>query len=90
MSTFNFSPSSSAKGSSSNPHRRSPWSSLAQPALGVALAMGVLTAGQAQALVVNVAGQAWDVTTFTGMLQRQLEYICPTERARGGSDALVG
>jgi hypothetical protein len=66
MSTFNFSPSSSAKGSSSNPRRRSPWPSLAQPALGAALAMGVLTAGQAQALVVNVAGQAWNVTTFTG------------------------
>jgi hypothetical protein len=28
--------------------------------------MGVLTAGQAQALVVNVGGQDWDVTTFTG------------------------
>jgi hypothetical protein len=28
--------------------------------------MGALTAGQAQALVVNVDGQDWDVTTFTG------------------------
>lgn len=28
--------------------------------------MGVLTAGQAQAFVVNVGGQDWDVTTFTG------------------------
>lgn len=28
--------------------------------------VGVLGAGQAQALVVNVGGQFWDVTTFTG------------------------
>jgi hypothetical protein len=28
--------------------------------------VGVLGAGQAQALVVNVGGQQWDVTTFTG------------------------
>jgi hypothetical protein len=28
--------------------------------------MGALTAGQAQALVVNVGGEDWDVTTFTG------------------------
>ena len=60
------SPSSSAKGSTSNPVLRRRWSSLAKPALGVALAMGVLTAGQAQAFVVNVGGQDWDVTTFTG------------------------
>jgi hypothetical protein len=40
--------------------------SLAKPALGVALAMGVLTAGQARAVVVNVDGQDWDVTTFAG------------------------
>ena len=60
------SPSSSAKGRTSNPDRRRRWSSLAKPALGVALAMGVLTAGQAQAFVVTVGGQDWDVTTFTG------------------------
>ena len=60
------SPSSSAKGSTSNPVLRRRWSSLAKPALGVALAMGVLTAGQAQAFVVNVGGQDWDVTTFAG------------------------
>ncbi|MFM1902002.1 MAG: hypothetical protein RLZZ216_2578 [Cyanobacteriota bacterium] len=28
--------------------------------------MGALTAGQPQALVVNVGGEDWDVTTFTG------------------------
>ncbi len=35
-------------------------------ALGIAVATGVLGAGQAQALVVNVNGQNWNVTTFTG------------------------
>jgi len=45
-------------------HHRSRWSSLAKPLIGVALAMGVLTAGKAQAFVVNVGGQDWDVTTF--------------------------
>jgi len=60
------SPSSNAKGRISNPDRRRRWSSLAKPALGVALAMGVLGAGQAQAFVVTVGGQDWDVTTFTG------------------------
>ena len=60
------SPSASAKVSSSNPDRRNRWASLDKPALGVALAMGVLTAGQAQAFVVNVGGQDYDVTTFTG------------------------
>lgn len=58
--------SSSAKRRTSNSNRRRHWSSLAKPALGVALAMGVMTAGQAQALVVNVNGQDWDVTTFSG------------------------
>jgi len=64
MSTLSSSPSTSAKGSNSNSRRR--WLSLAKPALGVALAMGVLTAGQARAVVVNVDGQDWDVTTFSG------------------------
>ena len=35
-------------------------------AIGAALAIGVLGAGQAQAVVVNVNGQNWNVTTFTG------------------------
>jgi hypothetical protein len=56
------SPSSNAKGPTSNPGRRRRW---IKPALGVALAMGVLTAGQAQAFVVTVGGQDWGVTTFT-------------------------
>jgi len=66
MPIFNPSPSSSAKGNTSNPRRRPSWSSLAKPALGVALTMGVLTTGQARAYVVNIGGQDWDVTTFTG------------------------
>ncbi len=66
MPIFNPSPSSSAEGNTSNPCRRPSWSSLAKPALGVALTMGVLTTGQARAYVVNVGGQDWDVTTFTG------------------------
>ena len=33
---------------------------------GAAVAVGVLGAGQAQALVVTVNGQQWDVTTITG------------------------
>ena len=66
MPIFNPSPSSSAEGNTSNPRRRPSWSSLAKPALGVALTMGVLTTGQAQAIVVTVGGVQYDVTTFTG------------------------
>ena len=47
------SPSLSAKRRTSNPDRRR-WASLAKPGLGVALAMGVLTAGQAQALTISI------------------------------------
>ena len=64
MSSFSSSPSTSAKSSTSNPRRH--WLSLAKPALGVALAMGALTAGHARAVIVNVDGQDWDVTTFSG------------------------
>ena len=56
------SPSSSAKGRTSNPDRRRRW---IKPALGVALAMGAITAGQAQAFNVNVDGQDWALSTFT-------------------------
>jgi hypothetical protein len=44
------------------------WSSLAKPALAAVLASGFigLTAGEAHSLVVNVGGQNYDVTTFTG------------------------
>ena len=40
--------------------------SLAKSTLGVALAMGVLTAGQAKAFVVTVNSLQYDVTTFNG------------------------
>ena len=66
MPIFNPSPSSSAEGNTSNPRRRPSWSSLAKPALGVALTLGVLTTGQAQAFVVTVGGVEYNVTTFTG------------------------
>jgi len=66
MPIFNPSPSSSAEGNTSNPRRRPSWSSLAKPALGVALTLGVLTTGQAQAFVVTMGGVQYDVTTFTG------------------------
>ena len=85
MSTFNFSPSSSAKGSSSNPRRRSPWSSLAQPALGAVLAIGVLTAGQAQAVRVDVGGQAWNVTTFTGSYNDNMSIFFQPTAPEGGA-----
>ncbi len=54
---------SRAIGSAFPAYRR--WPSLAKPALGT-IAVGVITAGQAQAFVVNVGGQDWDVTTFAG------------------------
>jgi len=57
-------PDSSSTGNTSNPRRG--WSSLAKPALGMILAAGALTAGQAQAIVVTVNSQDWNVTTFTG------------------------
>ena len=63
------SPSPSAKGSTSNADRSRRWALLAKPTLGVALAMGVLIAGQAQAMVVNLGEQDqqdWNVTTFSG------------------------
>ena len=46
------SPSLRAKASNSHTLRR--WASLAKPVLGVTLAMGVLTAGQAQALTISI------------------------------------
>ena len=59
-------PPTRTKGSVSN-LRRLRWSSLAKQTLGAGMAVGVLTAGQAQALVVNVSGYGyWNVTTFEG------------------------
>jgi hypothetical protein len=67
------SPYASAMGSTSNPDHRSRWALLAKPALGVALAMGVFTAGQAQAMVVNLGGQDWEVIPFTGTYSNNVE-----------------
>jgi hypothetical protein len=67
MSFFSSSPSTSAKGSSSNPNPRC--STLTKSALLAAMAVGALTAGQAQAVVVNIPSPynlEFDVTTFTG------------------------
>jgi hypothetical protein len=47
-------------------NQRPRWATLAKSALGVAVAWGALNAGHAQALVVNVFGQDYEVTTFTG------------------------
>ncbi len=60
------SPSPCAKGSTFNPKSCRSWAAQARPAIGIALAMGLLAAGQAQAVAVNAGGQDWDVTTFTG------------------------
>jgi hypothetical protein len=49
--------------------RRPRWSSIAKSALGLALAVGALNTSQAKAggmVTLNVSGQNWDVTTFTG------------------------
>jgi hypothetical protein len=50
------------------PSKSSRWSSLAKPALAAVLASGFigLTAGEANALMVNVGGQDYNVTTFAG------------------------
>ena len=54
--------------SSSSASRYPGWASLAKSALGAALVLAALTSGEAQAfgVVVNVDGEDWDVTTFTG------------------------
>lgn len=76
------SPAPCAKGSNFNPECRRSWASLTKPAIGVALAMGVLTAGQAQAVVVTVGGQDWDVTTFTGTYSANISQFATA--ANGG------
>ena len=68
------SPSPSAKGSTSNADRRSRWALLAKPTLGVVLAMGVFTAGQAQAMVVNLGEQDWYMTTFSGTFNENTSF----------------
>ncbi len=67
------SPCASAKGSTFNPDHSRRWALLAKPTLGVVLAMGVLTAGQAQAMVVNLGGQDLEVIPFTGSYSNNLD-----------------
>jgi len=45
-------------------------------AIGAALAMGVLGAGQAQAVVVTVNGQQWNVTTVSGSYDSVFGVYC--------------
>jgi len=65
MPATSLSPLPCSKGHLSATHRPH-WASLAKSAFGAAVAVGALTAGQVQALVVNVGGQDWDVTSFQG------------------------
>jgi len=66
------------------PFKSSRWSSLAKPALAAVLASGFigLTAGEANALVVNVGGQNYDVTTFTGSYNNNISKFATA--ANGG------
>jgi len=71
ISTLFSSAFSSTKDSSISKPRRHPSrlsSSLVKSALGVALAMGVVAGGQAQALTIRLLGDKtrWEVTTFEG------------------------
>ena len=67
------SPSPSAKGSTFYPDHSRRLALLAKPTLGVALAMGVLTAGQAQAMVVNLGEQDWELIPFTGTYSNNVD-----------------
>ena len=58
-----------------NTFHRPRWASLAKKALGTAVVMGVLGAGSAQALVVTVDNQQWDVTTFKGKYNNNIELL---------------
>ncbi|MEB3207297.1 MAG: hypothetical protein VKK63_00075 [Synechococcus sp.] len=58
-----------------SPRALSRWASLAKKALGTAAVMGVLGAGQAQALVVTVDNQLWDVTTFEGTYNNNVSLL---------------
>jgi len=75
-------PPTCTKNRASNLHRRR-WSSPAKSTLGAAMVVGALSAGQAQALVVNVPGYGyWDVTTFLGSYYNNtLQFALP---ANGG------
>jgi hypothetical protein len=82
------SPSPSAKGGISNPDRRSRWASLAKPALGVALAIGVLAAGQAQAYQFDFSYND-GTNTANGVLAADLIGI-DTYHVTGGGLSVTG
>jgi len=64
--------------------RRFGWASLAKSALSVAVVAGALTAGQAQAVAVNVDGLNYDVTTFQGSYNQTTEkFAVPTLGGQG-------
>lgn len=63
------------------------WATLTKSALGAAVAMGTLTAGQAHAFVVTVDSVQYDVTTFAGSYNSNIDkFALP---ANGGGHALV-
>jgi hypothetical protein len=68
---------SSCTRSSASISRHPRWLLPSKAALGAALAMGILATGQAQAVVVNVGGQNWDVTTFTGTYEANSVKFAP-------------
>lgn len=82
------SPSPSAKGGISNPDRRSRWASLAKPALGVALAIGVLAANQAQAYQFDFSYND-GTNTANGVLDADLIGIS-TYHVTGGGLTVTG
>ena len=90
MLTFSrfSSQSLSAKGGISNPTRRSRWASLAKPALGVALAIGVLAAGQAQAYRFDFSYND-GTNTANGVLDADLIGI-DTYHVTGGGLSVTG
>ena len=62
-------------------------------AFGAAVVVGALSAGQAQAVIVNVNGQNWNVTTFTGSYNdNSAKFATPPAPGRmpwWGSEALA-
>lgn len=56
----------------------------------MAVAVVALSAGQAQALVVNVGGQDWDVTTFKGSYNDNIGKFNVDEMPWFGTSTLAG
>ena len=74
---------------SSDFHKLPPrWATLTKSALGAAVAMGTLTAGQAHAFVVTVDSVQYDVTTFAGSYNSNIDKFALPANG-GGWHALV-